>query len=187
MCCNSLGSQYVFWAMNSPKHSQLITSLLGNVSRSAIDAAAQKKIWAFSLIFTLNIAIGNVSLKFVSVNFNQVMRSLVPALTIVMGLFLGKEFSARRKWAVVPIVCGVAMACFGDMSYTSLGLFFTVLCVTLAALKVSVVLETLLSSGTYKTYIGGGEWRNVDWSVEIASGGFAGAHGPIGFDTVPGL
>ena len=123
---------------SSPSKSWWLTQLLGddNLQRQSLDRAGRRRILAFSVLFSWNIAIGNVSLRHVSVNFNQVMRSLVPALTMLLGMMLGQKFSRPRQQAVLPIVIGVAMACFGDMSYTLVGLVVTIACIVLAAIKV---------------------------------------------------
>lgn len=110
--------------------------VLEGITRSKLDTTGRIKMLAFSVIFSLNVAIGNVSLRYVSVNFNQVMRSSVPAVTIVLGAFLGKRTSCNKKIAVAPVVVGVALACYGDMSFTVIGFVYTALSVLLAAMKV---------------------------------------------------
>lgn len=121
MICNWMGSTAVFWALPSRKshdgadraQKHWLYGLLGdNLHRQALDRSGRNLILAFSVIFSLNIAIGNVSLNHVSVNFNQVMRSLVPAITIAMGYCLRKQISARRRNAVIPIVLGVSFSWF---------------------------------------------------------------------------
>lgn len=147
MVCNSLGTYYVFWSLKRDAKTGregLFHKWFGdNLVRKDLDKTGQRYIFLFSLIFSMNIAIGNVSLRYVSVNFNQVMRSLVPAFSIVMGMMVGRKFSLRRVLSVTPIVVGVAMACFGDMTYTALGFFYTSCCVILSALKVVAAGEML--------------------------------------------
>lgn len=54
---------------------------------------------------------------------------------IVSLMYYRKSYSTNRKFSVIPIVVGVALAFYGDLSYTPIGAFYTILCVILAALK----------------------------------------------------
>jgi drug/metabolite transporter (DMT)-like permease len=98
----------------------------------------------FSVLFSLNIAIGNLSLRYVSVSFNQVSRALVPVVVMIISImYFGKGYSTERKISVLPIVLGAAMTVYGEMSYSTIGAMYTFACVILAALKAVVSGELL--------------------------------------------
>ncbi|RYH05433.1 hypothetical protein EON65_44700 [archaeon] len=131
MACNIIGAQvYFLWNRN--------------VKPKTIEGPNRRSILFFSVIFSLNIAIGNASLQYVSVNFNQVCRALVPVIVLVVTMvYFKRAYSQERKWAVVPIVVGVATAFYGDMRYTTIGIVYTGFCVVLAALKAVIGGELL--------------------------------------------
>jgi len=131
MACNIVGAQVYFLLSRTVKPKQ-------------IEGFHRRSIVLFSVIFSLNIAIGNTSLRWVSVNFNQVCRALVPVIVMAISMFYYKKvYTPQRWWAVIPIVFGVALAFYGDMSFTNIGAFYTILCVVLAALKAIIGGELL--------------------------------------------
>ena len=132
MACNIIGSQIYF------KYS-------GNKPKVIEGKKNMKAILFFSVIFSLNIAIGNTSLSYVSVSFNQVCRAMVPVIVMIVSMvWYGKSYTFIRKLTILPIVTGVALSVWGDMSYTIIGLIVTFICVLLAAMK-SIVAGELLT------------------------------------------
>ncbi|KAL1914528.1 uncharacterized protein VTP21DRAFT_8242 [Calcarisporiella thermophila] len=93
----------------------------------------------FSVLYTINIAISNVSLNLVTVPFHQVVRAMTPLFTIILSVFfLQKHYSIMVYISLIPVVLGVAFATFGDYNYTPMGFVLTVLGGVLAALKTVV-------------------------------------------------
>lgn len=164
MFCNWIGAQSIFYATTATATTtstngvdsdadtestgkNFLTRVFGKVERQTLDRSGQRLIAAFSILFSLNIALGNVSLRHVSVNFNQVMRSLGPALTMAISiLWLNKPISWARRYAILPVMVGVALACMGDLSYTAVGFFYTAACVVTATFKVVASGELLTGS-----------------------------------------
>lgn len=58
----------------------------------------------FSLLYTINIAISNVSLNYVTLSFHQIVRSLTPAFTIVLeAIWLHKFHRPSMYVSLIPV------------------------------------------------------------------------------------
>ncbi|KAI9257416.1 triose-phosphate transporter family-domain-containing protein [Sporodiniella umbellata] len=94
---------------------------------------------AFSVLYTINIAISNVSLNLVSVPFHQVVRAMTPVFTILISLvFLQKSYPSKIYLSLLPVVLGVGLATSAEYDYSLLGLALTVLGTGLASVKTIV-------------------------------------------------
>ena len=101
---------------------------------------------AFSVLFTVNIAISNVSLAMVSVPFHQIVRSTTPVATILIYRWLGRSFGTMTYISLIPIIAGVGLSTYGDYYATLLGASLTFLGVFLAALKTVATNKLLTGS-----------------------------------------
>ncbi|GAA5876629.1 hypothetical protein JCM8547_002425 [Rhodosporidiobolus lusitaniae] len=90
----------------------------------------------FSGLYTINIAVSNLSLHLVSVPFHQVVRAMTPLFTIIISIILYRKSHSRQTYlSLVPVILGVVFATFGDYSFTAWGFILTLIGTLLAALK----------------------------------------------------
>ncbi|KAI8326873.1 triose-phosphate transporter family-domain-containing protein [Blakeslea trispora] len=123
--CGTIGS-YVFWKM-------------GLFKPDTLRERENMVMLMFSVLYTINIAISNVSLNLVTVPFHQVVRAMTPVFTVILNvMFLKKSYSNMVYISLVPVIAGVGFATFGDYNYTAMGFFLTVLGTVLAAIKTVV-------------------------------------------------
>ncbi|KAJ1675942.1 hypothetical protein EV182_000269 [Spiromyces aspiralis] len=98
----------------------------------------------FSMLYTVNIAVCNISLEMVTVPFHQVVRGMVPIFTVLLNIVLfNNSYSALTYVVLVWISVGVGLATFGDYYFTRLGLLLTLLGTLLAAVK-TIATNTIL-------------------------------------------
>ena len=104
---------------------------------------------AFSFLYTINIAVSNVSLNMVTLPFHQIVRSTTPVFAVGLAYVMqGKTHSYQTYLSLVPVVLGVAIATLGDISFTFMGFVLTILGTLLAALK--TVVTNLVQVGPLK-------------------------------------
>lgn len=109
------------------------------ITQEKFEKTVMKRIVFLSFLFTMNIVIGNASLRYCSVAFTQVTLAIIPMLTLFFSVvFLGQKFTLSQFFACLAICIGVACSCFGEIGPTIKCLIYTVLgCVLSSAKSIS--------------------------------------------------
>lgn len=123
------------------------TTYVGSVlltSRTQDSSAAQPQrtqpsratLILFSSLFTINIAVSNISLNKASLAFHQVVRSTGPLVVVFIQRFWHKtRYSNDIHMAVFAMCVGISLTTAGDFYITPLGLILTLLGTVLASIK----------------------------------------------------
>ncbi|EJU01333.1 TPT-domain-containing protein [Dacryopinax primogenitus] len=122
---------------------------LGYFKPQPLTRAETLTLGAFSILYTVNIAVSNISLQLVTVPFHQVVRAATPLFTIALAATLLPSRgppSQLKLLSLLPVVAGVGFATYGDYYFTTWGLVLTLLGTFLAASKLSPPLSLSLSS-----------------------------------------
>lgn len=119
--------------------------LTGHLQMSALGLRENLILVAFSLLFTMNIAMSNISLAAVSVPFHQIMRSTTPIWTIaIYRIVYNRTYETLTYLSLVPVIVGVGLATYGDYYFTLAGFLLTIAGVMLASVK-TVVTNRLMT------------------------------------------
>jgi len=90
----------------------------GEVPTRQLNTNQQLSVAAFSLLFCMNIALGNVGIFFTSVATSQVIRATTPGITMALSfLLLGKRYTFRHMYAILFVATGVSTAAYGGESW----------------------------------------------------------------------
>ncbi|KAI4171407.1 MAG: hypothetical protein LQ343_004263 [Gyalolechia ehrenbergii] len=104
---------------------------------------------AFSVLYTANIAVSNASLSIVTIPFHQTVRALTPVFTVaIYRIGFAGIYSTATYISLIPIIIGVMLTSYGDLSATTLGFFVTLLGTILAAVK-TVATNRLQTAGLH--------------------------------------
>lgn len=104
------------------------------------------KIAALSVIFSMSVVGGNISLRFLPVSFNQAVGATTPFFTALFAYLVTFKREAWITYAtLVPVVAGVVIASGGEPSFHLYGFIMCIGATAARALK-SVLQGILLSS-----------------------------------------
>lgn len=109
---------------------------MGFVSLTPLSRHENLHLIDFSLLFTMNIAISNVSLSEVSIPLHQIIRSVCPVVTLLIYRTLyGRTYTNATYLSMIPLALGIGLATAGDYDCTLSAFTLTLLGVILASAK----------------------------------------------------
>ncbi|KAH9171121.1 TPT-domain-containing protein [Lactarius sanguifluus] len=121
-----------------------IFGLVGGTCLQLQNVYQPKSLWgsdyvlllAFSLLYSINIAVSNASLDLVTVPFHQVVRATTPFFTTVLSWqLINARFNRYQLSSMFLVILGVCLATYGDYYFTAWGLILTLFGTVLASLK----------------------------------------------------
>eukprot|EP00741_Cyanophora_paradoxa_P017372 tig00020964_g16781.t2 len=102
----------------------------------------------FAVIFCANIVLGNVGLRWIPVSFFSVVKTAVPAFTVLLEFLLFQRTYDRRIYAaLVPIISGVALASYSEVNFNWTGFLACFAASILSALQTVVCAWLMDSAG----------------------------------------
>jgi drug/metabolite transporter (DMT)-like permease len=105
------------------------------------------KISLLALIFCFTVVLGNVSLKFIPVSFNQAIGATTPAFTAALAWVMVAQRESRRVYlSLVPVMIGIVIASNAEPMFNLVGFAAAVTATCARALK-SVMQGLMLADG----------------------------------------
>ena len=108
------------------------------------------KICTLAAVFVTSIVMGNVSLKYIPVSFNQAIGATTPFFTAMLAAVIQSKFESKVTYiSLIPVVVGIIITTGGEPSFHMFGFLACVTGTSCRALK-SVMQAVLLSSESEK-------------------------------------
>mmetsp|Transcript_54984 Transcript_54984/g.170314 ORF Transcript_54984/g.170314 Transcript_54984/m.170314 type:complete len:337 (+) Transcript_54984:229-1239(+) len=103
-----------------------------------------RKVVPLAACFSVCVASGNLSLKYIYPSFSQMLSSMAPLITVLVAKLLrGKRYN-WWTWVSMPVICGGLLVCSTEeVNFDALGAAFAIVATVLRAVK-SVMQEKLL-------------------------------------------
>eukprot|EP00049_Salpingoeca_infusionum_P012378 m.226265 g.226265 ORF g.226265 m.226265 type:complete len:339 (+) comp15167_c0_seq3:37-1053(+) len=114
-----------------------LVQVFKTIEPAQLNGSAIQKLFLFSILFNVNIAVSTLSLDMVSMALHQIIRALGPLFTVLISFFLqNKRYPVGILASLLVIFLGVTFyALKGEINYSIIGVVLTVSGSALASLK----------------------------------------------------